>query len=104
MPGQGSRFPVGGDGGNDMADPAQKTTRSDPQAGGDDQPENSPPEMAVIKLPHTGNQEAQHCGIASTCHVKSFCSELGGIDFDTLSEISKIIVNLSELFILIKMF
>jgi hypothetical protein len=74
IPRQRRRFLIGCDSGDDMADPTQKTTGADPQTGGDEQPENSTPEMAIIKLPHTRNQEAQHCGITGTCHVKSFFS------------------------------
>jgi hypothetical protein len=98
------RFPIGGDCSDDMADPAQKAARADPKTGGDDQPENAPPEMAIIELPHTGNQETQHRGISGTCHAKSFFSRLWVLIFIRALESSEIGANLSELIVPIKFF
>ena len=48
---------VRGDRGDDMTDPAQHSTGTDPKAGGDNQPEYSPPESAVVKLAHSRNDQ-----------------------------------------------
>ena len=41
-----------------MTDPAQKATGTDPEAGGDDQPEDPTPGGTVIELTDPGDNEA----------------------------------------------
>ena len=49
---------VGGVGRDDVAQPAQQAPRTDPQAGGDNEPEDGPPNLAVINLSQTGYERA----------------------------------------------
>jgi hypothetical protein len=98
-------FLIGSDGGDDMADPSEKTSRTDPEAGGDDQPKNSPPEMAVIELSYSWYQETQYSGITGTCHcVKAFSVSIQGIALQTFCKIASTVDYLSELLISIKFF
>lgn len=54
-----------------MANPAQQSTGSDPEAGRDDQPENAAPDCAVVNLPDAGNDQAQDCRCARIFHFVS---------------------------------
>ena len=46
-----------------MADPTESATAADPQARGDNQPEDSSKELAVVDLSDAGNEKAQDTGI-----------------------------------------
>ena len=45
---------------DDVTDPSQQTARSYPHAWRHDEPEDSPPEIAVIDLPDTRDDQAEH--------------------------------------------
>lgn len=53
---------VRGDGSDDVTDPPEESARAYPQARRDDQPEQTAPEVAVVELADTGDQDAQDCG------------------------------------------
>src|SRR5687767_12416117 len=60
---------VGGKSGNDVADPAEQPAAADPQPRRDDQPEDAPQEVAVVKLSNPRYQRAQHRGDAGALVV-----------------------------------
>ena len=47
---------------HDVADPPKRSSAADPEAGRDDQPEESAQELAVVELPDPRNQKRQHGG------------------------------------------
>lgn len=49
-----------------MTDPAQKAAGANPEAGGNDQPEYSSQEGAVIELSYAGDDETSYGGNAGT--------------------------------------
>ena len=54
---------VSGVGGNDVADPAERAAGANPEAGRDDQPEDSREPAAVVNLADAGNKKTQKsCG------------------------------------------
>src|SRR5262245_18241779 len=52
-----------------MTNPSQHSTRPDPQARGDEQPKNRPPDCAVIKLAHPWYYQTQYCRIRWFFHL-----------------------------------
>src|SRR6188768_4531539 len=53
------RAPVRGDRGDDVAHPTEQPASADPEAGRQDQPEQSTQEVAVVELADARNDEAQ---------------------------------------------
>lgn len=43
-----------------MAHPAEQSARADPEPGRDDEPKDSPPEVAIIDLAHAGHHQRQN--------------------------------------------
>src|SRR5690606_2414905 len=62
------RVPISGVGGDQMADPPQRSTRPDPEPGRDDEPEDPSPEGAIVDLTDAGDQQAEHGGQSSVSH------------------------------------
>ena len=54
--------PVGGIRGDQMANPAEGSTGTNPKSWGHDQPEDPTEKCAVIDLAHAGNNQAEHSG------------------------------------------
>jgi hypothetical protein len=70
-----SRAVIGGHRRDDVADPPQESTAANPQAGGDEQPEDPAQEIAVIELSETRKECAQHrrrARILCVCHFRTF--------------------------------
>jgi len=56
------RVRVGRPGRNDVTDPAERPARSDPEAWGDNEPENSGENSAVVELAYSGNDKTKNAG------------------------------------------
>jgi hypothetical protein len=54
-----------------MADPAQQAAGSQPEAGGNNQPKDTPPHLAVIDLTHAGDKKTQYSGGSGVSHYYS---------------------------------
>ncbi len=53
-----TRVGVGGVGRDDVADPTEQAARTDPEAGGDDEPQDSGQEATVVELSDSGDDRA----------------------------------------------
>src|SRR5262249_19183958 len=54
---------------NEVANPAQQSARTDPEAGRDNQPEGPTPDRWVVDLPHSGNKKAQYRRCSRIFHI-----------------------------------
>src|SRR5882724_9580918 len=50
---------IGGPGGDEVANPAQRATTSNPEAGRYDKPDNASQNATMVKLPDAGNNQTQ---------------------------------------------
>ncbi len=68
---------------DDVANPSERSSASDPQAGRDDQPEESAQKFAVVELAHTRNEKRQYgsdtrIGNLRVRHVAAQCAHETG--------------------------
>ena len=54
------RVGVGAVRGDEVADPAERAAGSKPESRRENQPQNSRQDTAVVKLPHSGNNQTQN--------------------------------------------
>ena len=62
---------VRGESRDDVTDPPEPTTGSNPNSRGDDKPEDSPKYLSVVDLTYAWNEEAQYRRDAWISHVCS---------------------------------